>query len=81
MSPDTVLVKTVRGREEIATRAHALTAMQRRLLILVDGRKSVAEMAEMLGRATADPLVLRDLKVLERDRYVDRADEVDAMAG
>lgn len=79
MSPDTVLVKTVRGREEITTRAHALTAMQRRLLILVDGNKSVAEIAEMLGRASADPLVMRDLKVLERDRYVDRADEVDVV--
>lgn len=79
MSPDTVLVKTVRGREEIATRAHVLSAMQRRLLILVDGRKSVAAIAESLGRSTTDPLVLRDLKVLERDRYVDRADEVDVV--
>lgn len=79
MSPDTVLVKTVRGREEIATRAHALSAMQRRLLILVDGTRSVAAIAESLGRSTTDPLVLRDLKVLERDRYVDRADEVDVV--
>ncbi|MDX1608710.1 MAG: hypothetical protein R3225_01150 [Halofilum sp. (in: g-proteobacteria)] len=80
MFPDTVLIKTVRGREEIKTRAHDLSAMQRRLLILVDGVRSVAEISDLLGRSKSDPIVMRDLKVLERERYVDRADEVESVA-
>lgn len=80
MFPDTVLIKTVRGREEIKTRAHDLSAMQRRLLILVDGVRSVAEISDLLGRSRSDPIVMRDLKVLERERYVDRADEVESVA-
>ena len=80
MAPETVLTKTVRGREEIETRAHGLTAMQRRLLILVDGRRTVATIANELGRAVGDPVVTRDLKLLERDRFVDSADEVQSVA-
>lgn len=80
MRSDTVLIKTVRGREEINSRAHELTAMQRRLLILTDGARTVAAMADMLGRAHSDPVVMRDLKWLESGRYVDYADEVHSAA-
>lgn len=77
MRPDTVLTKTVRGREEITTRAHALSGLQRRLLILADGERTVGEMAEMLGRSGSDPVVLRDLKWLEAGRYLDYAEELE----
>jgi len=80
MRSDTVLVKTVRGREEISSRAHELTAMQRRLLILTDGERTVGEMAEMLGRAQSDPVVMRDFKWLASGQYVDFADEVHSVA-
>jgi hypothetical protein len=80
MRSDTVLAKTVRGREEITSRAHELTAMQRRLLILADGERTVGAMAEMLGRAQSDPVVMRDLKWLESGRYVDYAEEVHSVA-
>lgn len=80
MRTDTVLIKTVRGREEISSRAHDLTAMQRRLLILADGERTVHAMAEMLGRAGSDPVVLRDLKWLASGRYLDYAEEVNSVA-
>lgn len=80
MAPDTVFSKTVRGREEIQTRAHGLSAMQRRLLILVDGQRTVAAITEELGRSIGDPVVARDLKRLERDRFVDHADAVQSVA-
>ena len=80
MAPDTVLNKTVRGREEIQTRAHGLSAMQRRLLILVDGQRTVGAITEELGRAIGDPVVTRDLKLLERDRFVDHANSVESVA-
>lgn len=80
MAPDTVLTKTVRGKEEIETRAHGLSAMQRRLLILVDGQRTVAAITEELGRAIGDPVVTRDLKLLERDQFVDLASEVQSVA-
>jgi len=80
MRSDTVLVKTPRGRDEIETRTHELTAMQRRLLILVDGERSVGAMTELLGRSGGDPVILRDLKWLEEGRYIDRAEELDMLA-
>lgn len=80
MRSDTILVKTPRGREEIEMRAHELTAMQRRLLILVDGERTVGTMAEMLGRSGSDPVIVRDLKWLESGRYLDYAEELDMMA-
>lgn len=80
MRSDTVLTKTLRGKEEITTRAHSLSGMQRRLLILADGKRTVGAMAELLGRADSDPVILRDLKWLESSRYVDYADEIDSVA-
>jgi len=80
MHADTVLIKTVRGRDEIRTRAHDLTAMQRRLLILADGERTIGSIAEMLGRPESDPVILRDLKWLEAGHYVDHAEEVNSVA-
>jgi len=80
MRLDTVLVKTPRGREEIRTRAHPLSALQRRLLILADGRRTVGEMTGQLGCSASDTAVGDALDSLERERYVDRAEEIAAVA-
>lgn len=44
LQPGTCLTKTEKGRQEIARRTGALTAVQRRLLILVDGHKTVNDL-------------------------------------
>ncbi len=44
LQPGTCLAKTEKGRQEIARRTGALTAVQRRLLILVDGHKTVNDL-------------------------------------
>lgn len=44
MDPGTIPVKTRKGRDEVAVRTGVLTAVQRRLLILVDGRKSANDL-------------------------------------
>lgn len=61
MLDNIVYIKTQKGQNEIATRAHALSLRQRRLLILVDGQcdgKSLVAKAAMLGDA---PDVFDDL--------------------
>lgn len=80
MHPATILVKTPRGREQIRTRAHPLSALQRRLLILADGRRSVDEMTRQLGCSASDAAVIEALVALERGCYVDRAEEMVAVA-
>jgi len=80
MAPETVLSKTGRGREEIETRAHGLTALQRRLLILIDGQRTVAAITQELGRAVGDPIVTHDLKLLESEHLIDEAGEVQSVA-
>lgn len=44
----TVYTKTAKGRAEIETRAHRLVPRLRSLLILVDGRRSDAELAGLI---------------------------------
>ncbi|MEO6623219.1 MAG: hypothetical protein ABIN37_00075 [Burkholderiaceae bacterium] len=44
MNPGTIPVKTDKGRQEMAVRTDALDALQRRLLILVDGRRTVNDL-------------------------------------
>lgn len=44
MKPGTRLTKTDQGRQEIAQRSGALTPVQRRLLVLVDGHKTVNDL-------------------------------------
>lgn len=44
MNPGLTLTKTNDGRLEIADRSRALTAVQRRLLILIDGKKTVNDL-------------------------------------
>jgi hypothetical protein len=45
----TVYVKTAQGNDEIATRRHGLGLRVRQLLILIDGRRSVADLARMVS--------------------------------
>lgn len=80
MHPETILVKTPHGREQIRTRAHPLSALQRRLLILADGRRSVEQMTAQLGCSASDAAVIEALVALERGHYVDRAEELEAVA-
>ncbi|MBE9610994.1 hypothetical protein [Chitinilyticum piscinae] len=55
-----VLIKTDKGQQEIATRAHQLPQALRRLLILVDGAKSVSALTVLLVGLEVIPL-LREL--------------------
>ena len=45
MDPGSALIKTSQGRLEMARRSSALTPVERRLLILVDGKKTVNDLA------------------------------------
>lgn len=45
MSPAVICLKTDKGRAEIAARSDALSPLQRRVLILVDGKKSVSDLS------------------------------------
>ncbi|MEO8544947.1 MAG: hypothetical protein ABI434_15275 [Burkholderiaceae bacterium] len=69
MQPGTRLIKTDMGRQEVAQRTGTLTPVQRRLLILVDGQKTVndldayvrvGERDEALGQLLALGLVVPD---------------------
>jgi hypothetical protein len=48
MGPGTIFFKTDQGRAEIAGRSANLTAVQRRLLIVVDGKKTVADLGTLV---------------------------------
>ncbi len=47
MDAGTVYFKTEKGRAEIAERSAGLTSIQRRLLIVIDGKKTVSELAAL----------------------------------
>lgn len=64
-----VFAKTPKGQEEINTKAGGLTPRQRRVLIMVDGRRSVDELREMLQ---ADDLQ-HTLGLLEESGYIEIA--------
>ena len=44
MNPGTIFIKTDKGRAEVAERSGALSPLQRRVLILVDGKKMVNDL-------------------------------------
>jgi hypothetical protein len=62
--------KTPKGLHEIETRGHGLPARMRSALILVDGRRSDAEIIGLLGRGSADLLV-----ELAWQNYIVRVDQ------
>jgi hypothetical protein len=61
-----VFAKTPRGHEEIANKAGGLTPRQRRVLIMVDGKRTVDDLRSMLQ---ADDLQ-HTLGLLEEDGYI-----------
>lgn len=67
MDSTTVLVKTARGTEEIRTRALGLSQRIRTLLILIDGRKPVAELQRLLPSL---PEAAQVLEALVRGGFV-----------
>ena len=64
LEPGTCLTKTDKGRQEIARRSGALSAVQRRLLILVDGQKTVNDLGAYVRVGELDD-ALQHLMALE----------------
>lgn len=54
MDKSMVLLKTVKGLDEIQNKVHGLAPKRRRVLIMVDGRMTVAEMLERLATLGSD---------------------------
>lgn len=63
MEPGACLTKTEQGRREVARRTGALSAVQRRLLILVDGQKTVNSLGTYVRAGELDD-ALRHLLAL-----------------
>jgi len=61
-----IFAKTAKGQEEVATRSGGLTPRQRRVLIMVDGKRTVDELREMLQ---ADDLQ-HTLGMLEEEGFI-----------
>jgi hypothetical protein len=49
MNPQTVYLKSVKGRDELSTRRDGLSPRLRALLVQVDGQHSVRDLAERNG--------------------------------
>lgn len=77
---DTILVKTPRGRAEVAGRQHDLCRLERLLLILADGRRTVDAIAAELAMSPEDLPFRQALERLEQGRYVDRLEELESVA-
>ena len=69
-----VFAKTVKGQMEIASRAGGLTPRQRRVLIFVDGKRTVEELR---GLVQSDDLQ-HTLGLLEEDGFIEVASVVNA---
>jgi hypothetical protein len=62
-----ILVKTDKGRDEVASRSHGLGPRERSVLILVDGKVSAGLLADKLKHL---PRVTEILEQLERDGFI-----------
>ena len=65
------LIKTLRARDALNDRDSALSTRQRQILILADGKRTNAQLREVMG---ADAQA--DVDLLMRLRYLVRGDEV-----
>lgn len=74
---NTILLKSPRGREEIQTRAHDLSSVARRLLIMADGQHTVSDLARELACQPDDPGLREALQQLVDGRYLHISDEYD----
>ncbi|WP_438437976.1 hypothetical protein [Hydrogenophilus thermoluteolus] len=74
---DAIFRKTEKGQEEIKTRSAGLNPRQRRILILIDGQKSVSQLREL---AATDDLthVLSTMEELGLIELVGTVDETGA---
>ena len=72
---DAIFRKTEKGQEEIKTRSAGLNPRQRRILILIDGQKSVSQLREL---AATDDLthVLSTMEELGLIELVGTVDEM-----
>lgn len=61
-TPQTIFVKTLFGRAELAVRSHGLSLLERRVLILADGTRSVTQLQAMM--ATPLDAMLEQLQAL-----------------
>lgn len=75
MSTQSVFQKTGKGADELKTRRHGLSPRLRQLLILVDGKRDLGELARMLP----GPDLVDQLGQLERGGFVMRP--LDAASG
>lgn len=76
----TIYDKTDKGREEIATRKWHLPSRMRSLLVLIDGKKSDADIVQKIGGLG---LNLQSLQELQDDGFIQRvaieSDQVDTI--
>ena len=75
MDGNTVVFKTPRGREEIGSRAHDLDSLSRRLLIMADGTRTIADLATQLDRAPNDAALVAAVDGLLAGRYLHTPDD------
>ena len=78
--PESILVKTPRGSAELSERTDGLCPLARQVLILADGKRTVAELAAELGLPASNGRLRHVLVTLERGRYVDRLEEIRIVA-
>ena len=76
----TIYDKTDKGREEIATRKWHLPSRMRSLLVLIDGKKTDADIVQKIGGLG---LNLQSLQELQDDGFIQRvhveSDQVDTI--
>lgn len=72
MNPGTTFAKTDRGRAEMAGRSGLLSALQRRVLIVVDGKKTVNDLGALVRVGELEPV----LQYLQHMGLIDSTDHV-----
>lgn len=72
MNPGTTFAKTDKGRAEVAGRSGALSALQRRVLIVVDGKKTVNDLGAFVRVGELEPVLLH----LQREVLIESTDYV-----
>ncbi|SRR5258706_166418 len=73
MDEKLVYVKTAKGVAEVATRGGALSLSARRILIMIDGRRTIAELSPLLRPGEIDTVVV----ALESQGFVQRGTNFD----
>jgi hypothetical protein len=76
MKDQLVYAKTQRGTVEVTNRAGGLTLAARRVLIMIDGKRTVAELAPLLRPGEVDGVIAN----LEAQGYVQRVGGTEGVA-